>query len=239
MADLTSHHQMIEALCTRVKAHVAGLESLANALAREGEYLARRHQACQVVALQRKIMREVEWTRLAEDEALSDFTWKKKNKASAHHVAGIALAFLYHDSRHLQRNCALAEIALSRTAPFGTVAVQVAPPGVPDGVTIVSLSRMARQGWTSESDIRARFEAKGCRLIEPAVLIDVLNRLEQDVLDGSAVLPLACEQLGVYLTSRAPKAETALLPAPIPWPRLLLPGSGPKIRSANHAAHPG
>lgn len=237
MAALTSHHQMIEALRAAIKIHVGGLESLADALAREGDHLARRHQADLILALRATITQQVEATRLAEDKASSDFTRRKRSKASTHHVVGIALAFLSADSHNVQHDIALAETELSRTAPFGTVAVQVAPPGVPDGVTTVSPSRMARHGWTSESNIRTRLEAKGCRFIEPAVFIDLLNRLEQDILKGSVVLPLTCERLGVYLAPGVPKAETVRLPALIPRPGLL-PGGGPKSRSASDTTPP-
>ena len=88
---------------------------------------------------------------------------------------------------------------------------------------------MARQGWTSESDIWTRLEAKGCRLTEPAVFVEVLNGLERDVLEGSAVVPLPCEQLSVYPASGAPKAERSRLPAPITQPSLL-PGGRAEIR---------
>ena len=243
MATVTSYHHLIEALLTRVKAQAGELQSLADALARESEYLARKHQADLVVALREKVMREVEWTRLAEEQASSDFTRRRKSKASAHHVAGIAQAFFFDNGRNAQRSFALARTELARTAPFGTVAIQIAPPGVPDGVTTVCVSRLARQGWTSEQDIRIRLEASGCRLMEPAVFIAVLNRLEQDALEGSVVLPMTCERFGVYMASRALKAERGRLPAPtvlapVLRPRLL-PVGRPTPRTINDSTPPG
>jgi hypothetical protein len=242
MAAMTHYHQLIETLHNRVKLQAGEIRCLADALAREDQYLARKGQADLLAALRARITREVEATRLAEDRAYSDFSWEKKSKASAHRIVGIGFALFSHNGRAVQRNLDLAKAELSRTAPFGTVAIQIAPPGVPDGVTTVCVSRLARQIWTSEQDIGIRLEARGCRLIEPAVLVEVLKRLEQDALKGSVALPLTCEQFGVYLASRGPRAVKRLAPgirvlAPAAPRRLLL--GGPPSSTPGDNAPPG
>jgi hypothetical protein len=108
-------------------------------------------------------------------------------------------------------------------------------------VTTVCVSRLARQSRTSEQDIRIRLIARGWRLTEPAYFTEVLNRMEQDVLQGTVVLPMSCEQLGVYLASRGPRAVRRLVPgigvlAPAAPRRLLL--GGPPSGTPGDNAHP-
>jgi hypothetical protein len=241
MAAMTRYLQLIETLRNRLKLQAGEIQCLADALAREDQYLARKGQADLLAALRARITREVEATRLAEDRACSDFESKKKRKASAHRIVGIGFAIFSNNGRVVQRNLDVAEAELSRTAPYGTVAIQIAPPGVPGGVTTVCVSRLARQSWTSEQDIRIRLIARGWRLTEPAYFTEVLNRMEQDVLQGTVVSPMSCEQLGVYLASRGPRAVRRLVPgigvlAPAAPRRLLL--GGPPSGTPGDNAHP-
>jgi Holliday junction resolvase-like predicted endonuclease len=208
LADPASYEQLIEDLQTRVRAQVGGLQSLAEALAGEAERLRRRGQADLIAALRARVREGVADILLAEDQASTHFVQLKKRKTTAYQLAGIIQSFLPDSDRRLQRNAELTTMEQSRTAPFRTVVVQIAPPGIPDGVSIVSVSRLAREGGATEAEIRTRLEAGGCRLIEPAILFEILDGLQQDVLQGSALLPLTCEQLGVYLASRAPKKDS-------------------------------
>lgn len=238
---MTRYLKLIEALDFRVKGQAGDIQSLADALAREDRYLARKGQADLLAALRARITREVEWTRLAEERACSHFESKKKIKASAHRIVGIGFALFSRNSRAVQLNLDLAKAELSRAAPFGTVAIQIAPPGVPDGVTTVCVSRLAQQSWTSEQDVRIRLVVQGWRLTEPAYFTEALNRMEQDVLQGTVVLPMSCEQLGVYLASRGPRAVRRLVPgirvlAPTAPRRLLL--GGPPSDTPGDNAHP-
>jgi hypothetical protein len=242
MATVTSYHHLIEALLTRVKVQAGELQSLADALARENEYLARKHQADLVVALQEKVMREVEWTRLAEEQASSDFTRRRKSKASAHHVVGIAQAFLLNNGRNAQRSFALARTALSRTEPFGTVAVQIAPARATPRVTVVSLSRLARQTGRSEPEVRNALATEGYHLMEPATFVAAVDELTHKVLSGAATLPVTGEQVRAYLVSYVPEANRVRLRSPSittpePHARLLSAGQTPPGTSGD-ADHP-
>lgn len=204
MADLTNYLEMIETWRTRVRVQTGELQTLADALAWEGERLARSHQSDLIVALRARVRQDVEATLLAEDEALSDFKQRKERRALVHHFAGPLLASLTGNELYLEHNARLAEAELARSAPFGTVAVQIANPGIPDGVSIVLVSQLARQSKAAEPEIRARLEAKGARLLAPAVFYHLLDSLQRDVLKGSVVLPLTFEQMGGYLASNAP-----------------------------------
>ena len=55
--------------------------------------------------------------------------------------------------------------------------------------------------------------ADGSLLIAPALLTQVLNGLEVDILQGSAVLPMTCEEFDVYLASKVPQLAAPASPS--------------------------
>ncbi len=230
MAALTSHLETIEIWRTRAREQTAELQSLADALAREGAYLYRSHQADIIIALRNRVKHDVEATLLAEDEAQSDFSRRKERRALFHHVVGPLVASLTGNELYREHNARLAQAELASSPPFRTVVVQIAAPGIPDGVSIVSLSRLARESGTSVSEIRARLEARGIHLLAPALFSHLLDSLQRDVLKGSAALPLTCEEFAVYTAANMPKRKRIYIGPATAVGLLPRPGLPPGVR---------
>lgn len=228
MAAMTRYRQLIATLHNRVKLRAGEIQCLADALTREDQYLARKGQADLLAALRARVTREVEATRLAEDRASSDFTWAKNSKASANLIAGGIKSLLFQDGRHLQGHARRARFELSQSAPFRTVVVQIAPPGKPPGVAVVSLSRLARESGRSEFEISNALVSEGYHLIEPASFVAVADELMQRILGGVVSLPVTDEQVRAFLASHAPEAKRVCPSVP----RILAPGPRPRLLSA-------
>ena len=85
--------------------------------------------------------------------------------------------------------------------PFGKVMVEISSKGLPDGVKVVTVSRLARQYGISESDVEKELQAKGCIFMKSDDFYNLADSLEQKVLDGTVSLPMSQEQIRSELTS--------------------------------------
>jgi hypothetical protein len=141
---------------------------LSKAFAQEAEHLRRYDQAQQLDALGEKVAREVSYIQGMETATSYGFTKETLITGLVKFALGSLAADAAHSCEHpLSAGARLAGDDFTRTAPFGEVRVAVGPGGVPDDVNVVALSRQARELGRAESEIAARFEAHGYRLVTP------------------------------------------------------------------------
>ncbi len=88
----------------------------------------------------------------------------------------------------------MAGSVLSREVPFGTVLITIDKQGIPEGVKVVSISRLARESNISESEVEKSLKHDGCLLMTPKAFAKVLERVDSEILNGSVSLPLGIDE---------------------------------------------
>lgn len=185
MEDLTIYHQRMEALCHRARAQVDALAALNEIFAQEAEYLCRHDQVRRLDELGEKVTQEVRDVRRMETTASLRFSQGTLISSLVNFAVGSLVAGARHSREHpLSIGIRLALSEFERTAPFGGVVVALGSGGVPDDVTVVALSRLARELGMSESEILAAIETRGYRLTTPEALFSTLDKLKEQVLTG-------------------------------------------------------
>ena len=201
MDTMNSHRQLVEALCRQVREQVAGLEPLGAVFAQEAKRIFRHDQVRCLRSLKTRVLSEVDNIQGMETAASYGFTKATLITGMTKLALGGLVAAVVRNRRAFSIGVYLAESDLARTAPFGTVAVAVGRGGLPDGVEVISLSRLARESHRLESDVEAILQTHGYLLMTPEAFSRVLTELERRVLGGSLSLPVTSEQLSGELAS--------------------------------------
>lgn len=197
MDSMNSGPSRVGSLRRQVRAQASVLSPLSKVFAREAERLRRHDQARQLDALGEKVAQEVSDIQRMETAASYGFTKGTLITGLVKFTLGsLAAAATNTPERPLSVGARLAGSDFARTAPFGEVRVAVGPGGVPDDVIVVALSRQARELGRAESEIAARFETRGYRLVTPEAFSTILNELKDKVLKGTLALPVTPSSLG-------------------------------------------
>ena len=198
---MNTYRQLVEALCRQVREQVTALEPLGDVFAQEAKRIFRHDQVRRLRSLKTRVLSEVDDIQRKETAVSYGFTTATLITGMAKLALGGLAAAVVRNRRALSIGAYLAERDLTKTAPFGTVAVAVGRSGLPDDVEVISLSRFARELDRLESDIEATLRTNGYLLMTPEVFFRVLTELERRVLDGSLSLPVTNEQLSGELAS--------------------------------------
>lgn len=84
---------------------------------------------------------------------------------------------------------------LGKPKPFGTVVVAIGREGLPEGVEVISLSRLARRDGVSESKVEEVLREEDLILITPKAFYKLLESLEKKVIESTISLPVSLEQI--------------------------------------------
>ena len=201
MDTMNTYRQLVEALCRQVREQVTALEPLGDVFAQEAKRIFRHDQVRRLRSLKTRVLSEVDDIQRKETAVSYGFTTATLITGMAKLALGGLAAAVVRNRRALSIGAYLAERDLTKTAPFGTVAVAVGRSGLPDDVEVISLSRFARELDRLESDIEATLQTHGYLLMTPEVFSTVLTEFERRVLDGSLSLPVTSEQLSSELVS--------------------------------------
>jgi len=214
MATVIHHSQLVESLGSRIDAQARALAEIANVLAAEAERCHRADQASCIDALQEHVLLQVRGLQRAEESARLDFNRAKPGTSIAKAIGTGLGAWLSKNTDPLLRGMEVLKKELDKTAPFGNVVVTIGPRATPQRLDVISLSQMARESGTSESETVTALETKGYRVGKPESLLTALDKLREGVLSGAVVLPITKEQVQACLAASAPNAVRACLPAP-------------------------
>ena len=205
MASVNSSRKCVEALHRQARAQLNALGAIAEVFAQEAEHLHRHDQAQSLDALQEKVAREVSHIRMMEDVAFCSFTKGTLISAAMKFALGAMIGAAARTGEHpLSVGLQLAQSDLGRTAPFGAVVVAVGSGGVPDDVSVVPLSRWARELDSTERQLMTALKTRGYRLMTPEVFFKVLDDLKEKVLNKVLDLPVKASSLA-QLVDRDPE----------------------------------
>ena len=200
MEGMTGCRLRIEVLRRQTRAQADALAALKEVFAQEAEHLCRHDQAHRIDALREKVAQEVSDIQRMETAASYGFTKGTLISGRVKFAVGSLVAGVRGSREHpLSVGARLAQSDFESTAPFGAVVVAVGPGGVPDDVSVIPLSRRAREQGKSESTVMALLNARGYRLVTPETFSTILNELNEKVLKGTLALPVAASSLERHL----------------------------------------
>jgi len=195
METIDYYNQLALALCLKAKEQTAALRPLGGTLAREAERLSRYDQAMRLRSLKARVLHEV--GNIREAEAIAGYVSTKVGLGFS--AARLALGAFMTNVPSNRDVRWIGKLLLSgnppRDKPFGTVIVAIRNEGLPGGVAVIPLSRLARESDRSESEVKASLQAEGNFLITVEDFGHLLGKLEKKVLDGTLTLPVTLEQL--------------------------------------------
>ena len=176
----------------------AALGEIARVCAGEAERLRRLDQAQCLRSLREEVARRVADLRRLELDARTEFTQGRYLGAlMSFTIGGLMASASQSRERPFSAGVRLAREALAEAEdePCGTVMVKVGPGGVPDDVTVLSISRMARERGMGEAQVVLRLVSQRQVLFTPRAFSKALEELERKVLDGTVSLPVPAARL--------------------------------------------
>ena len=149
--------------------------------------------------------------------------WLKQIEASAscgHSQAnlvlfpiGLALTAMFSKG---ERPSAITDYLLrgsaDRQRSFGLVMVCIGPNGLPDDAKAVSISRLARESYRPEPEIRNNLQRDGYLLFSEGEFSLLVDRLIVDVREGKLHLPVSREKLAEIAGLNKPKSRIKIVP---------------------------
>lgn len=189
------YHQLVKVLLQQARKQRSALELLTGVFANEAQWLFRHDQAVCLRRLKISILREISNIQEQEIVASNAFTTTTLIMGAAEFALGGLVAAMFRSRRVFSVGVHLAQGELSKVKPFDTVLVTVGHGGLPDDVEVVSLSRLARELNSPESDVEASLQAHGYFLMTPDSFSNLVDELEGRVLHGYLTLPIASKQL--------------------------------------------
>jgi len=195
MEAMRHYHQLVKTLLQQVGEQRVVLKPLGDVFTQEAQRLFRYDQAICLRRLKARVLHEIGNIQSMEIVASYGFTKATIFTGVVKFVLGGLVAAVTHSRKALSIGAYLAESDISRTQPFGKVLVALGRGGLPNDVTVIPVSRLARELNSPQSNVEAALEAHGYFLMTPDSFSLLVDKLKGRVLDGSLALPIAGEQL--------------------------------------------
>lgn len=162
--------------------------------------LVRHDQVARLGVLKSRINKEVE--DIEQMEAAAQTGYAKGTLLNSGLTFALGSLFMkaigHKDS--LKIGAQMAGSALSRKIPFGTVLIGIGKEGIPEDVKVVPVSRLARESKIGEADVEASLKHVGYLLMTPGVFTQALEKVKNEILDGSLSLPIKISEITKLIT---------------------------------------
>ncbi|MFC1969313.1 hypothetical protein ACFLVF_02355 [Chloroflexota bacterium] len=201
MEGLNSLHTHLKNLHHQARRLTSTGLSLITLFAQEANRLSREDEASRLKALHSYIRQRLKLVRRSEEAASQGHT--KANLIAS--LGGLALGGIVKRISNNKRVSSFAdylfEMPISEERPFGMVLVCIGPKGLPNGVEVVCISKLARESNRSESEVIKETQEPGYLLFDEKVFSLLIDRLVDDVRDGRLRLPISRETLSQVMMS--------------------------------------
>lgn len=200
MDSIADFEKWIGEIRSELAQQVATARQLAVAFSESYIQLTRHDQVNRLETLKSRIDREVEDVERMESAAQTGYV-----KGTMFN-SGFAFAFgsfLMHSIGHkhpLRIGAQMAGSVLSKTVSFDNVLIGIGKEGIPKDVTVVPVSRLARESNRSESEVEANLKRDGYLLMTPQVFTQALDKVKSEILDGSLSLPIKISEITKRIT---------------------------------------
>ena len=200
METIKVYRQRVEKLLQRAREQREALILLNDSLVRESNWLYRYDQSIRLRYLKIYIIQKVNNAQGDELSASSRFPVDDLLTFTMKFALGEGIMAMTKQERKDSFLTRLINNEQPKQRPFGKVMVEIGPNGLPDGVEVVAVSRLARRHSVSESAVVQELQAKGLILMTSEDFNNLIDKLEQKVLDGTVSLPISPEQIRSELT---------------------------------------
>jgi len=200
--------QKLKDIQCQLRRQRAAIEELGLVLERCASNVTRHDQAVLLDGLKADVMEKVAHTQLVETAAGNAFTKRKLTTAVMSFAVGTFGAAIAGHKNPVFEGAKLFQSALGQESPFGTVLVGVGKKGLPEDVTIVPVSRLARDTNKGEAAVRESLQNRGYLLLVPQAFAALVDSVKSRVLDGSLCLPLSADRIARELPSILQKPES-------------------------------
>jgi len=201
MESLNSLHVHLKNLKHQARRLTSTCLSLITLFAQEANRLNREDEASRLMTSYSSIRQQLDLAKQSEDAASNGHI--KAGLISS--LGGLALGGIVKQVSNNKRPSAftdyLFEIPTSEEPPFGTILVCIDLKGLPDGVRVISISKLARESNRPESEVINELEESGCLLFDDKVFALLIDRLVDDVREGRLRLPISRETLSQVMLS--------------------------------------
>jgi len=201
METINGYRQRVEKLLQRAREQREALILLNDSLVRESKWLYRYDQSIRLRYLKIYIIQKVNNARGDELSASSKFPVYDLLTSTMKFALGEGIMAMTKQERKDSFLTRLINNEQPKLRPFGKVMVEIGPNGLPDGVEVVTISRLARRYSVSESKVEKELKAKGYILMTSDGFSNLVDSLEQKVLDGTVSLPISPERIRSELAS--------------------------------------
>jgi len=195
METIADFEKWIGTMRSELGQHVIALEKLSVAFVESDIQLIRHDQVVRLRILKARIMSEVE----------KSSKWSQQHKWGLlkEPLFGGAAAFISGSlytaaTRHkdaYKTGVKLAGSVLSKKVPFGMVLIGIGKEGLPEDIKSIPVSRFARESTKTEPEVETSWKHDGYLLVTPEQFAELLDKVESGVLDGSASLPMAVDEV--------------------------------------------
>ncbi|MFC1982449.1 hypothetical protein ACFLV5_01480 [Chloroflexota bacterium] len=200
MESIADFIQLVEEMRSELRRHVITIQGLPVSFDESYLQIIRHDQAARLRILKSRIMGEVENIKLMELAAQTGYAKGTLLSSGMGFVIGGLLATTTGHKDVAQVGVEMASSLLSRKPPFDNVVIVIGKKGIPEGVEVVSVSRIARESNRNESEVKVSFKDNGHILITPDQFFRFLDKVEHAVHDGSMCLPIAGGEVMKQLT---------------------------------------
>jgi hypothetical protein len=188
--------ERLQEMSRRLTDQIAAVNELAAVFAQGSRDILRHDQAASLRILKTRIMNQVQNIEQTEaDTKVGQIKTSLVNGLQAFVVGSFLSAATGISDQPFKFRLGHALAGFSKVIPYGKVLIAVGKKGVPDDVSIVPVSRLARESKRTEPEAEASLKHDGYLLMAPEKLAQLLDKVERAVLDGSLSLPINVDRL--------------------------------------------
>ena len=157
------------------------VSELNNVLNSTATSLRQRDQIASLHALKSKTMKEVQNEQMAEYEAERYFNRSKAIAGMVSFPLGSIIAATLNQKNPLSIGAKMFSRELGKKAPFGRFLIAIGGKATFDDISVISVSRLAREREATESEIISSLRDKKLLFLSPERFCHVLNLLEKEL----------------------------------------------------------
>ena len=195
MESIADFEKWIETARSELGQQTIVIRQLAFAFAKCDVQLVRRDQVALLRILKSRITEEVENLKRIESAAQMGSNDAILLSSGAAFALGSLFAAASGRKDAIHIGARMASSVLSKKVPFGTILITIDTQGIPEGVKVISVSRLARESNMSEPDVEKNMKNDGYLPMTPEEFAKFLERVDSEILNGSVSLPTSVDEV--------------------------------------------
>ena len=200
MEGIADFEKWIREICSELEQQQDTARQLAATFVENNMQLIRHDQVARLEVLKYRINSEVEDIERMESAAQTGYAKGTLLDSGLTFIFGSLFMNAIGRKDSLEIGAQMAGSVLSKTVSFDNVLIGIGKEGIPKDVTVVPVSRLARESNRSESEVEANLKRDGYLLMTPQVFTQALDKVKSEILDGSLSLPIKISEITKRIT---------------------------------------